>query len=186
MALTYSQTVALGSKAPDFNLPDTVSQKMISLKELPQRLSTVVMFICNHCPYVRHIEKELAALAKEYQAKNVSFIAISANDVTDYPEDSPEHMQKKALECGYTFPYLYDGLQTVAKAYGAECTPEFYVFDKNLELAYHGRFDESSPGKTLPVTGNDLRAALDAVLNGKPAPPSHPSMGCNIKWKKSL
>lgn len=184
MALTYSQPMSVGTKAPDFKLPDTVSKKIFSLDMLQSKHATVVMFICNHCPFVRHIQTELTKVAKEYQSKGVSFIAISANDAQEYPDDAPEQMQKCALALGYSFPYLYDESQEVAKSYNAMCTPEFYVFDQDLCCAYHGRFDDSTPGKNIPVTGKDLRAALDAVLSKKTVFKQYPSMGCNIKWKK--
>lgn len=184
MALTYSQPMARGTQAPDFTLLDTVSNKMLSLDTLQSKQATVIMFICNHCPFVRHIEIELAKVAKQYQSKGVSFVAISANDIQEYPEDAPQEMQKRALELGYSFPYLYDESQEVAKNYNAMCTPEFYVFDAQLRCAYHGRLDDSTPGKNIPVTGKDLRAAIDAVLAGKTVEEQHPSMGCNIKWKK--
>lgn len=184
MALTYSQTMPIGTKAPHFKLPDTVSGKILSLDTLQSKQATVIMFICNHCPFVRHVETELAKVAQEYQSKGVSFVGISANDAQEYPEDAPEQMQKRALMLGYSFPYLYDASQDVAKSYNAMCTPEFYIFDPDLCCAYHGRFDDATPGKNVPVTGKDLRAALDAVLAGKAVGEQHPSMGCNIKWKK--
>jgi thiol-disulfide isomerase/thioredoxin len=186
MTLTYSHTMAIGTKAPTFQLPDAVSGKQLSLGELQSDQATVIMFICNHCPYVKHVEHELAELAKEYQIKGVAFVAISSNDVNDYPQDAPEQMKLRAAALGYSFPYLYDESQEIAKAYQAECTPEFYVFGPKGTCVYHGRFDESSPGKG-EVTGNDLRAALDAVLAGRPPlDPQYPSMGCNIKWKQDL
>jgi thiol-disulfide isomerase/thioredoxin len=142
------------------------------------------MFLCNHCPYVLHVNSALVKLVKEYQTKGVSFIGISSNDVVNYPQDSPDKMKIHAKDEGYTFPYLYDESQDVAKAYDAACTPDFYVFDKNLELVYRGQMDDSRPGLGIPVTGKDLREALDAVLSGKPVPAiQKPSMGCNIKWK---
>lgn len=185
MSLTYSEMMPLGTIAPDFSLPDTVSGKTIALGEIQSEVATVVMFICNHCPYVIHLEKEIAAIANEYKKKRVAFAAISANDVLNYPDDSPEKMKAKAREVGYTFPYLYDETQEVAQAYQAACTPDFYVFDKNLKCVYRGRMDESSPGNGKPVTGKELRAALDAVIAEKPVSQDQvPSMGCNIKWKK--
>lgn len=182
MTLVFSKPMAIGTLAPDFSLLDTVSGQLRNLSELKSGVATVIMFICNHCPYVKHIETALAALVRDYQAKGVSFIGISSNDVKNYPEDAPDKMRIKAESLGYTFPYLYDETQAVAKAYQAECTPEFYIFDANLLCCYHGRFDESSPGKEVPVTGNELRQALDALLAGQPIPPAKPSMGCNIKW----
>lgn len=184
MALTYSSTMPLGTSAPAFSLPDTVSGKTISLKELPSAAATVIVFMCNHCPYVKHLETEMVKVMNFYRSKGVNVLAISANDVEQYPEDSPEKMQKLAKDLGFNFPYLYDESQKTAKAYGAECTPEFYIFDKNLQCAYHGRFDDSTPGNHIPVTGNEFKAALDAVLMGEAArQPQLPSMGCNIKWK---
>ena len=184
MSLTYSEMMPLGTTAPDFALPDTVSGKNISLKDCKSEVCTVVMFICNHCPYVIHVETELVRIANAYQAKGVNFVAISANDVENYPDDSPEKMREKAMEVGYTFPYLYDQSQNVAKAYRAACTPDFYVFDQNLKCVYRGRMDDSSPGNGRPVTGAELRAALDTVINNEPIPQNQlPSMGCNIKWK---
>lgn len=185
MALTYSQTMQKGTHAPDFTLPDTVSSKDFALSSIKDKPATVIMFICNHCPYVKHIQAGIVQLAKTYQDKGVAFIAISSNDVKDYPQDAPELMKQNAETSGFSFPYLYDETQAVAKAYGAECTPEFFVFDKALECAYHGRFDDATPGNANPVTGKDLRAALDAVLAGKAVGAAQPSMGCNIKWSKS-
>ncbi|MEQ9288958.1 MAG: thioredoxin family protein [Cyclobacteriaceae bacterium] len=185
MSLTYSEMMPLGTTAPDFELPDTISGKTMSLGQIKSDIATVVMFICNHCPYVIHVEKEMAAIANEYKKKGVAFAAISANDVENYPDDSPEKMKAKAKEVGYSFPYLYDETQEVAKAYQAACTPDFYVFDKNLTCVYRGRMDESSPGNGKPVTGKELRATLDAVIAGTPVSQDQlPSMGCNIKWKK--
>ncbi len=183
MALTYSKPMALGTQAPSFQLPDTISGQMRSLEQVQGQDITVVMFICNHCPFVQHVEHELAALAKEYQAKGVAFVAISSNDVSTYPQDAPEQMKQRAEAVGYSFPYLYDESQAVAKAYGAECTPEFFAFQK-LNCIYHGRLDDSSPSRG-EVSGRDLRAALDAALAGQPpVEPQYSSMGCNIKWKE--
>ena len=185
MALTESNMLSLGTAAPDFNLPDTISGKMVSLNELKSDLATVVMFICNHCPYVIHVNEEIVRLAKEYQDLGVSFVAISSNDVENYPDDSPEKMTQLAAKEGYTFPYLYDETQEVARAYDAACTPDFYVFDKNARLVYRGQLDGSRPGSGIPLTGTDLRAALDSVLVNRPVNPmQRPSAGCNIKWKK--
>lgn len=183
MALTYSKQMKIGTKAPNFKLPDTISGKHVALDDLTSPYGTVVMFICNHCPYVQHIEKTLTSIAKQYQDKGISFVAISSNDIAGYPEDSPENMKNHALQLGYSFPYLYDESQEVAKSYQAQCTPEFYIFDSTLSCVYHGRFDDSSPGKNVSVTGKDLTAALDALLIGKVIAEQHPSMGCNIKWK---
>jgi len=174
----------LGAKAPDFSLPDTISGDTVSLHALKSPIATVVMFICNHCPFVVHIQNKLTEIANSYQAKGIRFIAISANDVTNYPDDAPDKMRQVALALQYPFAYLYDESQAVAKAYHAACTPDFFVFDKNLVCVYRGRFDDSRPGKNIPVSGKDLSAALDALLSGNAVPSEqHPSMGCNIKWK---
>jgi len=185
MALTPSTMLPLGTSAPDFNLPDTISGKIISLQELKSPIGTVVMFICNHCPYVKHIQTELVNLANKYQAKNIQFVAINSNDVKNYPDDSPENMQKEAKAHGYSFPYLYDETQSVAKAYQAACTPDFYLFDRDLLCVYRGRFDDSTPGNNIPVTGKDLSTALDSLFQNKAINQDQkPSIGCNIKWKK--
>ncbi len=185
MALTPSNMLELGTVAPDFTLPDTVSDKMISLADVATDKATVVMFLCNHCPYVIHVNEEIVNLAAEYKAKGVGFVAISSNDVINYPQDGPELMKAHAASVGYNFPYLYDESQAVAKAYDAACTPDFYVFDGAKTLVYRGRLDDSRPGSGTPLTGRDLRAALDAVLNASPmAELQYPSMGCNIKWKR--
>ena len=184
MARTPSNMLPLGTPAPDFKLPDTISGKSLSLAELKSDKATVIMFICNHCPFVKHVDEGIVSLAKDYQTKGVSFIAISSNDVENYPQDSPELMKEEAEKVGYTFPYLYDETQQVAKAYDAACTPDFYVFDADLKCAYRGQLDDSRPGNGKPVTGKDLRAALDEILEGKPvSAPQIPSLGCNIKWK---
>lgn len=185
MALTPSNMLPLSTKAPQFNLPDTVSGKTISLKDISQGMkATVVMFICNHCPYVIHVNEEIVRLSNEYLEKEVGFVAISSNDVMNYPQDSPERMKEFAEELGYRFPYLYDETQEVAKAYDAACTPDFYVFDKDELLVYRGRLDGSRPNSGIPLTGEDLRAALDAVLRGITVEEKqYPSAGCNIKWK---
>ena len=183
MALTSSTMLPLGTKAPDFSLPDTNS-KTVSLADFKNAPALLVMFMCNHCPYVQHIAFTLAKLAREYQQKGVAVVGINANDAQNYPADSPAMMRQEVKRISYTFPYLYDESQAVAKAYRAACTPEFYVFDKDQKLVYRGRFDASGPGNPNPTTGDDLRAALDAVLAGKPVPKDQrPSMGCNIKWK---
>ena len=175
--------LALGTAAPDFRLPD-VSGKIVALADFAAAPALVVMFICNHCPYVKHLRATLAELAREYQKRGAAFVAINSNDVKNYPADSPENMALEVKLTGYTFPYLYDQTQGVAKAYHAACTPDFFLFDKHRKLVYRGQFDSSRPGNGVPVTGNDLRAALDAVLAGKPVVPRQtPSIGCNIKWK---
>jgi len=185
MAYTESNMLPLGTKAPDFTLPDTISGNMISLHDIASPKATVVMFLCNHCPYVLYVNNEIVRIAIEYSAKGVQFVAISSNDATAYPEDGPDKMRDHALETGYAFPYLYDESQEVARIYDAACTPDFYVFDAQLRLAYRGQLDNSRPKRNpVPVTGEDLRTALDAVLAGKPANPvQRPSGGCNIKWK---
>lgn len=175
----------LGTKAPDFTLPDTVSGTTFSLSALQSEKATVIMFLCNHCPYVLHVNEGLVELVKDYQAKGVKFIGISSNDAENYPQDGPDKMNTHAKEVGYPFPYLYDETQEVAKAYDAACTPDFYVFDQDMKLAYRGRLDGSRPGNNIPVDGNDLRGAIDAVLSGDEVDPMQiPSAGCNIKWKK--
>ncbi|WP_293301797.1 thioredoxin family protein [Allomuricauda sp.] len=184
MARTPSNMLPLGTKAPEFELLDTVSNKTLSLEKLKGKNGTVVMFICNHCPFVVHVNPELSRLGKEYQAKGIGFVAISSNDVANYPQDAPHLMKEKAKAMEYSFPYLYDETQEVAKAYDAACTPDFYLFDANLELVYRGQLDDSRPGNGLPLTGSDLRNAMDAVLNEKAIDSNQkPSIGCNIKWK---
>jgi peroxiredoxin len=184
MVMTPSTMLPLGTPAPDFSLPDTGGRK-VSLADFRGTPALLVMFICNHCPFVKHVRSELAGLVKEYQAKGVAAVAISSNDVVNYPADSVEKMADEAREAGYTFSYLYDETQEVAKAYHAACTPDFFVFDKDQKLAYRGQLDDSRPSNGLPVTGRDLRAALDAILAGEPAATEQkPSIGCNIKWKK--
>lgn len=186
MAATETLQIPLGFTAPDFLLPDTVSGKIRSLKELKGEIATVIMFICNHCPYVKHVNAELVRLANDYMPKGVSFVAISSNDVVNYPEDAPDKMRETALALGYPFPYLYDETQEVAKAYFAACTPDFSIFDKDLKCVYRGQLDDSRPKNDIPVTGKDIRAALDALINGQPVSERQkPSIGCNIKWKSS-
>ena len=183
MALTPSTMVPLGTPAPDFRLPDT-DGKTVALADSAGAPATLVAFICNHCPYVKHIRAAFAQLVKDYQAKGVTVIAINSNDATAYPDDSPAKMKDEKVAAGYTFPYLYDESQAVAKAYNAACTPDFFVYDKNRKLVYRGQMDASRPGNGKPNDGADLRAALDAVLAGKPAATTQmPSIGCNIKWK---
>jgi peroxiredoxin len=187
MARTESTMLPIGTLAPIFILPDTISGQLLSLNDLRSDKATVVMFICNHCPYVLHVKDELVKLAKDYQPKGVSFVAISSNDVDSYPQDGPEAMKAFARESGFTFPYLYDETQDVARAYEAACTPDFYVFDGELRLRYRGRLDESRPKmeNPKPVTGSDLRGALNAMLaNQLVSEIQYPSMGCNIKWKQ--
>lgn len=175
----------LQTTAPAFELPDVISGNVISLSEISSgKQGTVVMFICNHCPYVKHVQTELLRLTSDYQDKDFSFIAISSNDVENYPEDSPELMLEEAKKWSYTFPYLYDETQEIAKAYKAACTPDFYLFDKDLKLVYRGQLDGSRPGNEVPLTGEALREAMDSLLAGIPISENQiPSMGCNIKWK---
>lgn len=184
MTLTNSSMLPLQTVAPDFYLMETISGNFFSLDELKGDKATLIMFICNHCPYVKHVQHELAKIMDDYSSKKVSFIGISSNDVKQYPEDSPDRMCEVGRKVfGYSFNYLYDSTQEVAKAYHAECTPDFYLFNDNLRLVYRGRLDDSTPGNNIPVTGKDLRAALDALLTDQPIDPKqYPSVGCNIKW----
>ncbi len=184
MARTPSTMAPLGTQAPFFTLPDTVSGKNISLDELKGDVATVVMFICNHCPFVQHVNHELVRLANDFKNKGTGFVAISSNDVLAYPDDAPDKMKTVALQLKYPFPYLYDESQDVARAYHAACTPDFFIYDKNLRLVYRGQLDDSRPGNGIPVTGKDIRRALDCLLNNQPVPPEQrASIGCNIKWK---
>lgn len=184
MALTPSNMIPLGSTAPAFTLPDTVSEKKLSLSGLKSDKATVIMFICNHCPFVKHVNEELVKLAGDYMKKGVAFIAISSNNVETHPEDSPDKMKEAAQQLGYPFPYLYDETQQVAKAYDAACTPDFYIYDGDMKLVYRGQLDDSRPSNGKPVTGADMRNALDCILSGKPVPADQKvSIGCNIKWK---
>jgi len=185
MAATPStMMLELGAPAPDFQLPDVVSGKRISLDTFAGKKALVVMFICRHCPYVVHVQEELARLGRDYAAKSVGIVAISSNDAAAYPMDAPPGLKQMAEELGFNFPLCYDESQETAKAYAAACTPDFYVFDENRKLVYQGQLDDSRPGNGIPVTGRDLRAAIDAALEGRPAPSvQKPSLGCNIKWK---
>ena len=186
MALTAStMMLALGTAAPDFRLPDVVSGQTISLQTFAGKRALLVMFICRHCPYVVHVREELARLGRDYADKDVGIVAISANDAAAYPDDSPANLAAMARELGFTFPLCYDESQQTAKAYTAACTPDFFLFDAQRRLVYRGQLDSSRPGNGTPVTGRDLRAAMDAVLAGRPVnPKQQPSMGCNIKWKR--
>ena len=178
-----STMLALGTPAPSFDLPDTVGGGRVNLEDLSAK-ALVVMFICNHCPYVKHVQAGLAAFGQDYADADVDIVAISSNDVDQYPDDSPEQLGLVSRELGYTFPVLFDESQDVAKAYTAACTPDFFLFGQDHTLVYRGRFDESRPNSGVPVTGADLRAALDAVLNDESVPADQfPSMGCGIKWK---
>lgn len=184
MALTLSNMMELGTKAPNFALTDSISDTTVTLADLKSEVATVVFFICNHCPYVKHINTKMVEVANKYREKGVTFVAISSNDVESHPQDSPENMKQVAKEHSYPFPYLYDETQEVAKAYKAECTPDLFVFDADLKCVYRGQFDDTRPNKGEP-TGKDLSNALDAIIAGeKVNTEQKPSMGCNIKWKQ--
>ena len=183
MALTPSTMLPLATVAPDFRLPDT-DGKLVSLADFKAKAALVVIFMCNHCPYVVHLRTGLAQLAKDYAARGVGIVGINANDAKSYPADSPAKMKDEVKSAGYIFPYLYDETQVVAKAYRAACTPDFFLFDRGRRLVYRGQFDASRPGNGIPVTGKDLRAALEATLAGQPTSTLQvASIGCNIKWK---
>ncbi|MCU0537206.1 MAG: thioredoxin family protein [Hydrococcus sp. Prado102] len=185
MALTESTMLPLGTKAPDFQLVDVVSGKTVSLETFTDKDALLVMFICQHCPFVKHVKRELANLGKDYAQTKLGIVAISANDVANYPDDSPQNLKIMAGELNLTYPICYDESQETAKAYTAACTPDFFLFDTNRQLAYRGQLDDSRPGNNIPVTGRDLRAAIDGILAGKKlAPVQKPSVGCNIKWKR--
>jgi peroxiredoxin len=184
MVKTLSTMLELGTGAPDFSLPDVVSGRTISLKTFEDAKALLVMFICRHCPYVKHVQEELARLGTDYQARDVAIVAISSNDAAEFPDDRPVSLREMAVALGFTFPFCHDATQDVAKAYTAACTPDFYLFDAARRLVYRGQLDDSRPDSGRPVTGRDLRAALDAVLAGRPVDPDQkPSMGCNIKWR---
>jgi peroxiredoxin len=185
MALTPSTMLPLGTQAPAFALPDTVTGRTVALADVRGAKGTLVMFICNHCPYVKHVNAELVRVAREYGVRGIGIVAISSNDAAAYPDDAPERMREVALAQGYLFPYLHDATQEVARAYDAACTPDFFLFDVWDRLVYRGRLDASTPGNGRPLDGADLRAALDAVLAGQaPSTTQQPSVGCNIKWKR--
>ena len=184
MAQTASTMLPLGTPAPDFSLPEPMTGKTVSLGDFQDAPALLVMVICNHCPFVKHIRQGLIQFARDYPAKDLAIVAISANDAANYPDDSPAKIAEEAKTFGYPFPYLHDESQAVAKAYHAACTPDFFLFDASRKLVYRGQFDGSRPGNKLPVTGSDLRAAVDALLAGQPVPSAQqPSIGCNIKWK---
>jgi len=184
MVLTPSTMIALGTKAPDFSLPDVVSGQTVTLSGFQKKKALLVMFICRHCPYVQHVKTELARLGRDYQNKDIGIVAVSSNDAENYPDDSPQGLKAMAKEQDFTFPLCYDESQEVAKAYSAACTPDFFLFDGQRRLVYRGQLDDSRPGNGKPLTGKDLRSAMDAVLSGRPLDPSQkPSIGCNIKWK---
>jgi len=183
MVAVNSTMLPLGTKAPDFALPN-VDGRTVSLADFQGRKALLVMFICNHCSFVKHIQAELARLGRDIQRKDVAVVAVMSNDAANYPDDSPAKMKEEAENAGYSFPYLYDETQAVAKAYRAACTPDFFLFDAEFRLVYRGQLDDSRPGNNIPVTGNDIRAAVDALLAGQPVPvEQRPSIGCNIKWK---
>ena len=184
MARTPSTMLPLGTPAPDFRLANAVDGQAVSLADFRDAKALLVAFICNHCPFVKHVAAGVAQLAMEYQAKGVAIVGVNSNDVAAHPDDAPEKMAEEAKRRGYTFPYLFDETQAVAKAYRAACTPDFFLFDPSKRLVYRGQLDSSRPDNGMPVTGQDLRAALDAVLAGKPPlDDQKPSIGCNIKWK---
>jgi peroxiredoxin len=182
MSAVNSTMLPLGTSAPDFRLPDT-NGKLISLADFKGAPALVVLFICNHCPYVIHIRSELARACRDFQARGIAVVGISSNDAAGYPQDGPDKMREEVALAGYTFPYLYDETQKVAQAYRAACTPDFFVFDRDRRLFYRGQFDDARRGNSLPVTGKDLRAAVDAALKGTQIFTQKPSIGCNIKWK---
>lgn len=183
MARTLSTMLELGTTAPAFRLPDTKG-RLVSLDDFHDAQALLVIFMCNHCPYVKHVREAIAALARDYQVKGLAVVGISSNDATKYPDDGPRQMAEEAVAAGYVFPYLYDESQAVAKAYRAACTPDFFLFDGERRLVYRGQFDDSRPGNNVEVTGRDLRTAIDAVLAHKPVNADQkPSLGCNIKWK---
>lgn len=184
MARTESTMLELSTEAPDFALTDVTTGKTVRRDDFSDKTALLVMFICAHCPYVKHIEKTLGQLGSDYAGKPIAILAISSNDVANHPGDSPENLKAQAKANGFTFPYLYDESQSVARAYKAACTPDFFLFDASFKLVYRGQYDSSRPGNDVPVTGEDLRAAIDTVLAGKPVPAEQrPSIGCNIKWK---
>ena len=184
MAETPSTMLALGTEAPDFNLPDTQG-RLVRREDFAPKPALLVVFMCNHCPFVKHILDPLVQLIKDYQPKGLAAVAINANDIENFPDDSPDKMAVLAQQCRFAFPYLFDETQQIARAYHAACTPDFFLFDKARQLVYRGQMDDSRPGNNIPVTGNDLRNALDALLAGRPlSADQKPSIGCNIKWKQ--
>jgi peroxiredoxin len=179
-----STMLALGTKAPDFELPDVVSARTVSIRDFDRKQALLVMFICRHCPYVRHVRSELARLGRDFADSDLAIVAISSNDPIEYPEDAPQSLAEEAREAGYAFPYLFDETQEVAKAYTAACTPDFFLFDADHALVYRGQLDDSRPSNGLPVTGEDLRAAIEAVLSGEHvSDDQRASIGCSIKWR---
>ncbi len=186
MALTPSTMIPLGTEAPDFSLPDVVSGKKVSLSDFGKRKVFLIMFISRHCPYVQHIKEELTQLGCDYESKDIGIVAVSSNDAKNYPDDAPKNLKSMAIEQGFKFPFCYDETQETAKAYSAACTPDFFLFDGKRRLVYRGQLDDSRPGNGKPVTGRDLRAAIDAVLLNRVVNSNQkPSIGCNVKWKES-
>lgn len=184
MSRIESTMLPLGTIAPDFELPDVVSGRAITLSDFAGKKALLVMFICRHCPYVKHVQNELARLARDYENKPIGIVAISSNDAAAYPDDAPESLNEMALELGFIFPFCYDETQDIARAYAAACTPDFFLFDEDRRLVYRGQLDASRPRNSVPVTGQDLRAAIEAVLSGRAISPNQiPSLGCNIKWR---
>jgi len=184
MAVTPSTMLSLGTEAPEFALPEVVTGKTVSLTDFANRKALLIMFICRHCPYVKHVQDELVKLGQDYAGKNIGIVAISANDAAAYPDDRPDSLKEMATSLCFMFPFCYDEAQETAKAYTAACTPDFFLFDKDRKLVYRGQLDDSRPGNDVPVTGQDLRAAIDAVLHDQRVNREQkPSMGCNIKWK---
>ncbi|XTZ11071.1 MAG: thioredoxin family protein [cyanobacterium endosymbiont of Rhopalodia yunnanensis] len=184
MARTHSRMLPLGTKAPDFQLPDVVSEKPITLRTFAEKKALLVMVICQHCPFVKHVQNELVKLGEDYVKQGLGIVAISANDVSNYPDDSPENLRAMAQQLRFNFPFCYDESQETTKAYTAACTPDFFLFDRNFKLAYRGQLDDSRPGNDIPVTGKDLRAAIEAILEKKTVNNDQkPSLGCSIKWK---
>jgi peroxiredoxin len=184
MAKTLSTMIALGTPAPDFNLKDVVSGGMVSLSSFSEDKAFLAMFICRHCPFVKHVQQELARIGNDYRRKGLGIVAISSNDIQSHPEDAPEHLKEMATELGFNFPFVFDETQEVAKAYSAACTPDFFLFDQDRKLVYRGQLDDSRPESGIPVTGRDLRLAIEATLAGRPVDDDQaPSIGCNIKWR---
>jgi len=184
MSLTPSNMISLGTTAPDFNLVDVTTDSYVLLSEYIGNVGILIMFICNHCPYVKHVNSTLSAMANQYNGDDIGFLAISSNDIINYPDDSPEKMKKQAIENKFNFPYLYDETQEIAKKYGAACTPDLYLFDSKLKLVYRGQLDDSRPGNDLKCDGSDLKYAFDCLINDKINDRlQKPSIGCNIKWK---
>lgn len=184
MARTESTMLPLGTSAPDFTLPNVATNRNLSLNDAAGPKGLLVMFLCRHCPFVKYLQSAIAQLGRDYQSKGIGIVGISSNDIAAQPDDAPDSLAEQAREVGFTFPYLYDETQQAARAYNAVCTPEFFLFDSHRKLVYRGQFDSSRPGNEIPITGHDLRAALDTLLAGKSInPDQHPSLGCNIKWK---